>query len=234
MSEREHLLNMLSEHKVTENEYKVLSNALDKKTSIGYSIFSFAINPFRKIAGGYSLALGLIVIICLSLLGTLANLYFPGVLSALNASAIKNPKIPMSFILLLYQNIACWLILGVSFIVLSKIFKQKRLRIIDFFGTTALARYPYLVLTAYVALMQWLDPSFLVIDYSKGLNFHPSTMFTIFSLIATLCVIWQLLTYFFALKESSGMTGIKLWASFIISIIVGEAITYPITMFFVQ
>lgn len=81
MSERVRLINLLSEHKISENDYKILSNALDKKSSKVYTILTFAINPFRRIAGGYSLVLGIIVIICLSLLGVLANLYFPGVLS---------------------------------------------------------------------------------------------------------------------------------------------------------
>lgn len=164
---------------------------------------------------------------------SLSESLFPWRFISVNATAVKNPSIPINFVLLLYQNLVSWLIISCTFIILSKVFKQKRLRVIDFFGTAALARYPYLFLAGYIALTGWLDPSFLAIDYSKGLNFHPSVMLTIFGFVLIFCMIWQVFTYFFALKEASGLSGIKLWVSFIVSIILGEVISYPITMYFV-
>lgn len=233
MSEKERLFRMFEEQKITEDDYRILSEAINKKTSFWNTIFGYVINPFQRIAGGYSLLAGIITIIILSILGVIANVYFPGVLSCLNASAVKNPNIEVNFFGLLYQNCVSWFVLSTLFILMSFLFKQKRLRIIDFFGTTALARFPYLFLTGYLALIRSLDPNFLALDFTKGLDFHPSITKSIFGLILIVCVIWQIITYFYALKESSGLSGKKLWGGFIVSIVLGEMISFPLAMLFV-
>jgi hypothetical protein len=77
-----------------------------------------------------------------------------------------------------------------------------------------------------------INPSFMEVDIENGLNFDPSIMTSIFGFIVILCFIWEIATYFYALKESSGLIGKKLWGSFIASIIIGESIATPLTMIF--
>ena len=118
------------------------------------------------------------------------------------------------------------------FIVFAKIFQQKRLRIVDFFGTTALSRFPFLILMIFLAIVRVVNPSIMDIDLTKGLQLHPSIFMSLFGVIVILCFIWEIVTYFYALSESSGLTGKKLWISFIAALILGEAISSPLTMIF--
>ena len=230
--EKERLMNLLNENKISEEEYKLLSGAIGKKSSAANLLFSLLINPFQKVAGFYALILGLIVIFCMSYFGLLAKMYFPGILDVLNASVVKNLKIQMSFFLLLYQNLVSWLILAALFFIAAKIFKQKKLRLIDFLGTTALARFPYLILTLFLWIMRVVNPSFMEIDLTKGIQLHPSIATSMFAVVVIVCVLWQVTTYFYALKVSSGLAGKKLWISFICAIILGEAISSPLSTIF--
>ena len=49
-----------------------------------------------------------------------------------------------------------------------------------------------------------------------------------------MAAIWQIITYFYALKESSGLSGKKLSISFIAAILLGEMITSTLTMLIVN
>lgn len=230
MHERNRLLTMLSEHKINEHDFKILYEALNKKASRVYGIFTFAMNPFQKIAGLPALGLGFIVILLLSFLGTIAKVYFPGIFSCLNAYVVKNASTPLSFQILLFQNLISWGILSALFIISSFAFKQKRLRIVDFLGTTALARFPFLFLTGYIAIIQKVDPNFMAIDLEKGLEFHFTLPMILFMIVVLLSFSWQAITYFFAFKESSGLISKKLWIGFIASVVLGELISNVATM----
>lgn len=229
--ENERLINMLKENKISEEDYKLLSAAIDKKSSRASLIFSVLTNPFQKVAGLYALISGLAVIFCMSYLGVVAKCYSVGVIGSLNASVIKS-HIQPTFSLLLYQNLIVWLVLTLLFICFAKILQQKRLRLIDFFGTVALSRFPYLIMMIILAITRVTHQSFLDIDITKGLQLHPSIFMSLFSAAIILCFIWEVVMYFYALKESSGLTGKKLWISFIVALILGEVITSPLTMIF--
>ncbi len=91
----EKLANLLSKGKISENEYKLLSTALENKNSKIQSILSIAINPFQKIAGISALIIGVMIILATSYLGILANVHFPGIID------VKIIRIPLGFSLLL-------------------------------------------------------------------------------------------------------------------------------------
>src|SRR5580700_6086554 len=92
--ENERLINMLKENKISEDDYKLLSAAIDNKPSRASFIFSVFTNPFQKVAGLYALISGLAVIFCMSYLGVIAKCYSVGVIGSLNASVIKSPIQP--------------------------------------------------------------------------------------------------------------------------------------------
>lgn len=231
--EKDRLLNMLKEGKLSEDDYELLSRAIDNKSPLIRSIFSILINPFQKIAGYYALAAGLAIIFSMSYLGVIAKIYFPGILDCLNGSFVKNPRSELNFYVLAYQNMISWLILSILFLISAKIFRQKRIRAIDFFGTVAFSRFPYLIFTAFLSSIRLINPSFMEIDMAKGIQLHPSLMTGLFSLVLSFCLIWQITTYFYALKESSGLVNKKLWTSFIVSIILGEVISSILSSVFV-
>lgn len=233
MNERKQLQLMLSEHKISNKDYQVLMEALEEKSRVTTSLLSVILNPFQKLAGTHALVAGLLVMIMLSLLALKAKMYLPGSLTIVNAEAIKNPKNSLNFSLILYQIGMSWVILSGFFITFSLIFRQKRLRLIDFLGTTAFSRFPYLFLMIFIYLIQFFDPSFFSIDVIKEFDLHPSFAKSIFGFGILVFIIWQLITYFNALKESSDLRGKRLWVGYILSIILAEVLSYPVTMFFV-
>ena len=227
--ENERLDTLLRDKKITQDEYKLLSKALVKKTGLKL-FFSLMINPYQKVAGSVALGLGAGVIVLISYLGSIAKIYFPGLLGILNSSIIKNPSIGTDFHFLLFQNGVIWLVLTILYIVVAKICQQKSVRIIDFMGTIALSRFPYLLLTGFLAIMRIVDPRFVDVGMENGLQLKLSLLALLFSSVVIVCAVWHIATYFFALKESSGLSGKKLWISFIACILIGEIVTNFITM----
>lgn len=232
--DKEHLLCMLRERKISQEDYDLLIRTLNKKSLFEKISSSFLINPFQKIAGFKALISGIIILLIMSYVGVIAKVYFPGVLSVINASVVTHQKIANNFFLLAYQNLVAWLVLAVVFMIAARISQQKRIRMIDFLGTVALARFPLLILTICIMVIQIVNPDFLAIDLSKGLPLHPTIGMDLFSIVTTCLSIWQIAMYFSALKESSGLIGKKLWISFIASIIVAEYIASPLATIFMN
>jgi len=230
--EKERLFEMFRENKISEEDYKLLLAALDKKSSRISSLLFLAVNPFQKIAGFYSLAIGLIVIVIMSYFGVIAKVNFPGILACLNADVLINTKVKINFLLLFYQNLVSWIVLAALFLIAAVICKQKKIRVIDFFGTLAMSRFPYLILAAFLSILRIVNPSFMNVDITKGFPLHPSMMMIMFSFFVLSCGIWQATTYFYALKESSGLMGKKLWISYIATLIIGDVISSPLSMIF--
>ena len=230
--EKNKLSLMLRENKISEDDYILLVNAIETQETKG-SFFSLLINPFQKIAGLYALIIGIIAIICLSYLGVYADVYYSGILDCLNAANLKhtNASHP-NFLLLLSQNIINLIVLSTIFTTATVIFKQKRIRIIDFLGTVALARFPYLVLTAFIAIVWIVQPSLLDFDPSKTMfQYKPNFSSILIDFMWQFCYAWQITTYFFAFKESSGLNGTRLWFGFIMSLLIADQIVHPLNLY---
>lgn len=218
---------LLEEKKISEDEFKLLSNVfiINKKSS--KFKWSFFVNPFEKIVGVQALFVGLLVILGLCAFAVLHNDNFPGVIDYLyspyNYKLKTEFKITYSFVL--YQNIFVCVILSLFYYGASKFYKQKGLRLIDFFGMVTLSRYPYLIQAFLSYIIFMIAPTTRL---TRG-----RTPFVIFDIIGGVivmgCVIWQLTTYFFALKEASGLSGKKLFTAYIISTGVSEIICAIIT-----
>jgi len=231
---KERLDSMLQEKKISEADYKVLIEAINKKSFFSKISSSLLINPFQKIAGVKALTLGITILVLISFLGVIGQVYFIGVMGVLNAHALVKQSIDINFFLLAYQNLVSWLVLSGVFMVAAIIFRKKRIRVIDFLGTVALARFPLLIMTACMALIQSVSPAFLAIDMSQGISMKGTPGMSAFSLLVLCLFIYQIATYFFALKESSGLVGKKLWLSFIASFIVAEIIIQPLATIFMN
>lgn len=227
-SENERLQALLKDKKITPEEYKLLSKAFVTPSTAKF--FSLFINPYQKIAGVWALIFGAGIILCISYLGSIAKIYFPGLLGILNSSMMKSPAIGTHFLFLLYQNAVIWLVLTLLFIISAKIWQQKSIRLIDFMGTVAFSRFPYLLLTGFLAMMRVVNPRFMDVGMENGFQLKPSLLAITFSSVVIMCAVWHIITYFNALKESSGLSGKRLWVSFIACILIGEIVTNFITM----
>ena len=140
----------------------------------------------------------------------------------------------ISFLLLAYQNIVSWLILSAMFILAAMILQKKKIRIIDFLGTVSLARFPALLITILIGIVRMINPSILDVDMSKGISLHASFSQTLLGVLMMVLIVWQIFTYFYAFKESSGLIGKKLVLGFIASIIAAEYSGLPLTTMFMN
>lgn len=230
--EQQKLSAMLSENKISNEDYQLLLTAMERQNA-RQSIFPLFINPFQKIAGYKALGLGLIMIAVMSYIGVAADVYFTSILDCLNAANMKHMQVLRPyFTLLLSQNMINWLVLSATFILAAVIFRQKRIRVVDFLGTVALARFPYLILTALIAIVWIINPSLLNFDLTKTTTTYDFSLSAAFiDFMWQFCYAWQITTYFFALKESSGLTGNKLWIGFFIALFTAEQISHALGMY---
>ncbi len=232
--DKERLDKMLQEKKISEADYKVLTAAMDKQSFFAKISGSFLINPFQKIAGAKALILGMIVLALMSFLGVIAKVYFIGVMGVINAHAVVKQMVDINFFLLAYQNVVSWLVLSGVFMIAAKIAHKKRIRVVDFLGTVAFARFPLLILTGFMSLVQVFNPAFLAIDLSQGIPMKGSLGMSLFGVVILSLFMYQIATYFHALKVSSGLVGKKLWLSFIASLIIAEMIIQPLATIFMN
>lgn len=229
--EQERLLNMCRNNKISELDYQMLSKALNKTSTVWSIEDSLLINPFQKIAGIKALILGLILMVVMSIVGAYANVYYDGILAYIFPLGIKTPVAP-GFFLLLYQNLVACLTLSILFLISSFAYHQKRIRFIDFFGTVFLSRYPLFISLLFTMLHKFIEPKPFNDNISKGFELHFTLVGMISNLIFFACIIWQIMTYFFALKEASGLEGKRLWGGFIASILLGDIISMSLSRFF--
>lgn len=228
--ELDRLLKMRKENKISENDFEMLSSALTKNSFCSTLENSKLINPFQKIAGLRALLIGIMLMVVISALGVYANVYIDGSLGFLLATGVK-ARAP-SFLLLLYQNVVACLSVAVLFYLSATVLRQKGIRIIDFLGTVAFARYPTCISIVFIIIENWLTPENFNQDVSKGISLHFSIIGSISALLWTACYIWQGMNYFFALKESSGLDGNRLWRAFLFSMITADILSMILTRIF--
>lgn len=225
------LLAMFKENKISSSEYQMLLTALNKQSFCTQIENSWFINPFQKIAGFKALLLGLVVLVIMSLVGTYAGVYFDGILGYMMPYHLKAMK--PNFLLLVYQNIVAWLVLSLVFLSMAILLKQKRIRVIDFFGTVLLARVPILISLLFNLFLKYYNPDlFKADDLSKGIELHLTLANTFSWLVFMGTLAWVLMTYLFAFKESSGTEGKKLWIGYITSIVLGNILALILTRWF--
>lgn len=165
--EKVKLTDMLRQNKISQSEFEMLATALDKKSIFPNLEESLFINPFRKVAGFKALLIGVGISILMSLFASYSNIYLEGIFGAVLAINLKT-QIKPDFMLLMYQATVDWVVLATLFYFAAILCGKYRIRIIDFLGTVALSRFPYLILTGYMALSNWLTPQLYNIDISKG------------------------------------------------------------------
>ena len=185
------------------------------------SVVSWLFNPFERIAGAQALWIGGLIAVAMSALALPVKAHFPGVID-------YKLGVALPFVRLLLQNAIAVMDLALCFYLGGLLAKRKRLRLIDFLGTLAVARLPYLLITAGFALFAALGHFQLDLDAIQSGNF--STAFNISILVTVLALIWLLVLDFSALRVSSGLKGGRLWAVFIVGIIGAEALAVMLAL----
>ncbi|MDN5200108.1 YIP1 family protein [Fulvivirgaceae bacterium BMA10] len=205
-------------------------------TELAANMKQWLFNPFIYIAGSRALSIGVIGALLSALINTYSNTHFDGALDV-HFHVQRNIKVPIA------ENIISLLSLWIAFLLIAKFFTKSSFRIIDLFGTVALARLPLILLS----LLGFLPFHKLVSDYAKKaiLQSGESIDFSNLdlSLMAAMGVVtivisaWMIALLYNAYGISTNLKGTKRWLSFVIGLIVAEIIskiilsyTYPILM----
>ena len=188
------------------------------------NIRTWLFNPFHYLAGGQALAVGIALILIASLIGSLDNFHFDGVLDIhLGASA------PLW--VFTSEGLLDWIVMGVLLLIAGKLISRSHVRTLDVFGTQALARVPMSVSALFVLLPGHRRyAAHLIAQLTKtpsDIQVGPADpiMFYIIVVVCLLMVVWTVALMYRAFAVSCNVSGGKAIGVFIAALIVGEAIS---------
>jgi len=194
----------------------------DNKEKRGLAQWLF--NPFEFIAGYQALLIGLAAILLTSLLGSLSNTHFDGVLDVHTGL-----QAPLWFFL--SEGLINWMSLAVPLFFFGLILSRSALRTVDVFGTQALARFPYLISAvafiplAYASGGEDLVAKFMESGFSAIAT--PALLLTLglAIIVAIPMIIWMVVLMYRAYTVSCNIRGPKAIVTFIISLIGAEVLS---------
>jgi len=181
-------------------------------------------NPFVYLAGGRALALGLAGILAAGAASLPSRTHFDGVLDA-HVGGHASP------LFILAEGFIDWFSLALVLAVCGKLVSTTAFRLIDVFGTQALARWP----TIFIALLT-LPPAFL--NYSNALlaqvlrnplQLPPMNGDAIYFFTATLLmlpiVVWMVALMYNAYAVSCNIRGLRAGLSFTAALLLAEILS---------
>ena len=188
------------------------------------SISQWLFNPFSFVAGYQALLLGLGIMLISAFIGFLGNTHFDGVLDV-----HKGLEAPLW--LFLAEGIIDWLTIAMPLFFFGLLVSSSSLRMIDVFGTQALARWPYIVTSvvmlpeanqrvgAYIIFRLTSTAASVTIDYMDMLIF-------IFAIIVGIFMsVWMVALMYRAYVVSCNIKGARAIVTFIVSLIGAEVLS---------
>jgi hypothetical protein len=185
-------------------------------------------NPFEFIAGSKSLLYGIAILMATAFLGWAGNIYYDGVID-IHAGG----KSPLVYHLL--EIIVVWLVVSVLMFIAGLIVSKSKIRLIDVFGTMALARWPLLIVSIFGLLVPMeviaskVSASILYNTLQVGEAVDVATwefiVFSIFTLLSLLVVVWIVALMWNAFKVSCNVKGPVAIFSFILVLIISELVS---------
>jgi len=191
-------------------------------------------NPFRYVAGIRSLAFGIVILLATAVIGFFSHTHFPDLIS------VKiGDHFPLNYFIL--QGLVNWLVFSSIVYLGALLFSRSTIRIIDIFGTQAMARFPYFI----AALLSFSGSLKKFLSYLSWSIMHNGNEVTIsgleiavaivLMLLSMLMTIWMIVLMVNAYRVSANLKGMKLtvifliafFASMIITISVNKSILIP-------
>jgi hypothetical protein len=195
-----------------------LSHRFDKLT------IEWLFNPFRFIAGFEALLLGLAIILISAFVGSFGNTHFDGVLDVHTGL-----EAPLWFFFA--EVLINWVCMVIPLFFFGLIVSRSSFRMIDVFGTQALARWPYLI----TAVVLFPDANRRVIEYlmSKLTQTAPAAavnsidvfVFAFAMILVILMLIWMVALMYRAYVVSCNIKGAGAIITFIVSLIGAEVLS---------
>jgi len=181
-------------------------------------------NPFQFIAGGKALFIGVVIILITSGLGSISSTHFDGVLDVHTGRSVP-------IWLFVAEGLIDWLSLAVVLFIFGLLLRRLSFRMIDVFGTQALARWPHII-TAMVALAPGYQRYSAHISYKLlktcpvVMPYQTDALFFALVLIVVICMsIWMVVLMYRAYSVSCNIKGIKAVGSFIAGLIIAEVLS---------
>ncbi len=179
--------------------------------------------PFRYVAGGTALALGLAAIVVTGLVGAVSATHLDGVLDLHTGRPAPWWVFPL-------EGVIDWLALALLLLLLGKLVTRTAFRARDLLGTQALARAPMLlpVIAALLpgyqrlagqilqALPRGAPPAFVGAD---------ALSFAVVLLLTVLAVVWMVVLMYQSYSLCTNTRGVRAAVSFIIAVLAAEVIS---------
>ena len=199
-------------------------NSTDQTVKPNVSLSQYLFNPFRILAGPKALILGVTVILITAVLGSFSNTHFDGVLDVHTGQ-----QAPVW--LFLAESLIDWLCMVLFLFFSALIFSRSQWRFVDILGTQALSRWPTLI----SALVMLPDANrrfgeYLISQLDQGsatatINPVDAAIFFIAAIVALLMLVWMVALMYKAYAVSCNLKGAKAIVTFIISLIIAEAVS---------
>jgi len=195
-----------------------LSHRFDKLT------IEWLFNPFRFIAGFKALLLGLAIILISAFVGSFGNTHFDGVLDVHTGL-----EAPLWFFFA--EVLINWVCMVIPLFFFGLIVSRSSFRMIDVFGTQALARWPYLI----AAIAMFPDANRRVLEYlmfkltqtapAVVINSIDVFVFGFAMILVILMLIWMVALMYRAYVVSCNIKGAGAIITFIVSLIGAEVLS---------
>ena len=170
-------------------------------------------NPFYYIAGTKSFLVGIVGLLLISYLAYYTGTHYNGILN------IEFAKDSDLWVFLL-ENITFWFILSTLLYIAGIIFSESKIRPIDIYGTTLIARFPLLI-----------TPVIRIIPVFHSFVYKSVTMYLLIC-IYLVSLTWMVTLLLNAFKITCNLKNEKFIISFIVSILLSEILT-KITLYLI-
>jgi hypothetical protein len=167
-------------------------------------------NPFRRVAGGRSLVIGLLVLMLTAIVAYYSHCHFDGVIDV--HVGLSTPL--WSYFM---EGLLDWLCAALIFFAAARICSGTKARFIDIAGTMAMARWPMF----FAALLCFIP----VQEPLPGAMIHVSAGLIVLSLGLLACSIWMVALMYQGYSISAHLRGRKAIWSFVIALVLSESIS---------
>ena len=195
---------------------------MQQEMTIGRWLF----NPFIRIAGTRSLAIGLVGIVAAGLAAAGAGIRFDGLLDvhAGNEVALWVPVV---------DGLVNWVVFTLLLLLVALLFSRSAVRLVDIAGTQAMARIPLLPVAA-ICTLPWIRDALdapaaaLLGGELEGISL---TGLIVGAVVTLAGVVWMVALMWKAFSISCNMKGGRAIALFILAVLIAEAVTVYLTRY---
>ncbi len=172
-------------------------------------------NPFKYIAGGKSLLLGIAGMLITSIACYFGAIHLDGIIDMHKSATIN-------FSALLIEPALDWLSFAVTLYIFGRMLSVSSVRFIDVAGTTALARYP--LFFAAIITIFFIPDIKTPQEVLNAIQTNPDLIvkLAIMGLAVLPFIIWTVALMFNAYSVSTNLKGTKAVWSFIVSLFIAE------------